>query len=452
MYEPKNGMYLTVADFNEWQNYISEIMQSYNRRNGVIETEKNTMPMNITFVNTERCNFNCSYCYQGHKTNSVMSKETAKAAIDFIFDKEKINNYYDIDKIPAVILEFIGGEPLTEIELMDYLVEYFKFKAFSLDHPWATNYVINITSNGSLYKDERVKKFMEKNNGKVYLTITIDGNKDLHDKCRVFPDGSGTYDVVRESVDQWVKETNQPTTKVTLCPDNVGYLFEAMKHLFEIGIAGAHTNCVFEPGWNITHARTLYEQMKLLSDYVIDNDIYDKHLCTLYDETIGVPLTSKRNWCGGNGEMLAIGTDGRCFPCIRYMKYSMEKSKEQPIGDIYKGIDSKEDNKWLCELCKVDMVSQCQHDDNRKCLTCEIAQGCSLCTGFNYDYYGDPNHKATFICFTHKARVLANVYYWNKLYKKFNLDKRYDCNLNKETAIEIIGETEYNNLLKLIKG
>src|SRR3712207_3170723 len=127
-----------------------------------------------------------------------MSKEVAKQAVDFIFDKEKINGYYDFEVSPAVIIEFIGGEPLLEIELMDYIVEYFKFKAFELNHPWAENYMISLTSNGILYNDEKVQEFLRKNPGKVSVGITIDGNKELHDSCRVFPDGSGSYDIVEK--------------------------------------------------------------------------------------------------------------------------------------------------------------------------------------------------------------------------------------------------------------
>jgi len=37
------------------------------------------------------------------------------------------------------------------------------------------------------------------------MTITIDGNKDLHDTCRLFPDGKGSYDIVHRAVEDWRK-------------------------------------------------------------------------------------------------------------------------------------------------------------------------------------------------------------------------------------------------------
>lgn len=40
----------------------------------------------------------------------------------------------------------------------------------------------------------------------------------------------------------------------------------------------------------------------------------------------------------------------------------------------------------------------------------------------------------------HKARVLANIYYWNKLYKTVNIDKNKQNNLSTEEIIQLIGE------------
>lgn len=456
----KNGIYITNEDFDDWQNYMTKLLNSHDNcspkgcadcKKCISESEHNMRTKNITFVVTEACNLNCTYCYECHKTNRRMTKEVAKQAIDMIFNEELLNGYYDFETSKSVIIDFIGGEPLLEIELMDYIVEYFKFRAFELDHPWATNYAINVTSNGVLYNDEKVLKFFDKNKGKANIGITIDGNKELHDKCRVFHDGRGSYDIVEESVKKWIRTQQNSTTKITLCPENVSYLNEAIKNVISLGIKGAYTNCVFEPGWTLEHAVILYNEMIKLADYILEDENYTKFYCSLFDETIGEELRETKNWCGGNGDMLAIAPDGKCYPCIRFMNYSISNPdvKEQPIGDVWKGLDAKEDNEFLKELCKIDMITQCQHEDNKKCLTCPIASGCSLCTGFNYDYYGDPNHKATFICDMHKARVLANVYFWNKLYKQLDINKTFKSNISKEWALEIISEEEYNKLIKL---
>ena len=448
---PSNGLYLQSSDFSEWNERIKKGIDLEDKLNNIISKD-DIRHKNITFVVTEKCNLNCTYCYEKHKTNRKMTKEVAKQAVDFILNNNLTQEYYNTKDSKLLILEFIGGEPLLEIDLINYIVEYFKFKSFELNHPWATNYIISITTNGILYNTPKVQEFLQKNKGKVNIGITIDGNKKLHDSCRVFQDGSGSYDIVEQAIKAKVKNGDGRDTKITLCPDNVSFLNEALKNVWSLGLQCAHTNCVFEKGWTLDDAKILYKQMIELANYLLSNENYSKYYCTLFDENIGSKLQDKKNWCGGNGEMLAIGTDGKCYPCIRFMKYSLSTPgrEEQVIGDIWNGIHPK-NNKWLLKLMDIDMDTQCQYEDNKKCLSCPISSGCALCTGYNYDYFGDPNHKATFICEPHKARVLANIYFWNKLYIKLNINKIFECNIPKEWALKIISNEEFDNLLKLTK-
>jgi sulfatase maturation enzyme AslB (radical SAM superfamily) len=56
-----------------------------------------------------------------------MSFETAKKFIDMLLDSEteEDNPYINIENSPGLIIEFIGGEPFLEIELMDQITDYF---------------------------------------------------------------------------------------------------------------------------------------------------------------------------------------------------------------------------------------------------------------------------------------------------------------------------------------
>ena len=74
----------------------------------------------ITFQITDDCNLCCSYCYQINKGHHKMSFETAKKFIDkLLHNNDLIDNYVKSKNSLGVILEFIGGEPLLEIELID---------------------------------------------------------------------------------------------------------------------------------------------------------------------------------------------------------------------------------------------------------------------------------------------------------------------------------------------
>ena len=111
----------------------------------------------ITFQVTEDCNLRCSYCYQHNKTHNKMTFDVAKRFIDMILSSdERSNKYITADKSQGAIIEFIGGEPFLEIDLIDQITDYFIEQVFLKHHPWANRYRIGISSNGLLYFDERV--------------------------------------------------------------------------------------------------------------------------------------------------------------------------------------------------------------------------------------------------------------------------------------------------------
>lgn len=83
-----------------------------------------------------------------------MSWEIAKIFIDKL-----LNNQFEFCttlNAQTIIIEFIGGEPLMEIELIDKIVSYLINQMIKLHHPWLKLFRFNICSNGILYFTEKV--------------------------------------------------------------------------------------------------------------------------------------------------------------------------------------------------------------------------------------------------------------------------------------------------------
>ena len=410
---------------------------------------------NVTIVVTEDCSLRCSYCYQ-HAKNSlhVMNKETARKIVDLLFklDAEE-NEYLNYYNSQAIILDFIGGEPLLEIDLINYFIKYFGKRAIELNHRWAINHMISISTNGIAYLNPKVQHFINKNKDRISITITIDGNKELHDSCRKFPNGEPSYDIVAKAMHEKTKKFGRSETKLTLAPKNIDYLFEAVKNLYEeFHLNGVYANCIFEEGWNFEYAKVFYNQLKKLGDWMLDNNIEQDFFCTLFDETIGHPMleTDNNNWCGGTGLMMSFTSDGHIQPCLRYTNFNLNyKQPEITIGSLETGISNTlEDKKTVAMLDSITRRSQ----STDECFYCPIAKGCAWCSAYNYEVNGTPNKRVTFICPMHKARVLANVYYWNKLFKKYKMSDKFKLYCPKEWALDIISEEEYNMLKELAGG
>lgn len=402
---------------------------------------------NITFVTTESCNLACTYCYECHKTPKMMTIDVAKRAIDALFDKEKMNGYITDDHKCAII-EFIGGEPFLNMDVVEFVSEYFIYKAYEMGHPWYKYYMFSVTTNGTLYHTQRVQDWIAKYRSRVSVSITIDGDKALHDSCRLFHDGTGSYDVVVAAVKDAIQRFGLTDTKVTFAPENITKINTAIPHLFEIGLTGINANCVYENVWKDEHQPVFFRELIKLADYMIDTKRYETGFCSIFDETIGHPMDpdDNKNWCGGDGSMLAISVDGRFFPCIRYMKYAQahQEREEMVIGHVDTGIESKTENKYLLQLIPITRESQ----STPECFNCKTASGCSWCTAFNYDEFGTPNKRATYICKMHKARVAANRYYWTKLYRTVGIeDKEFKLHLTKEECLTFMTEQEYEMIM-----
>ena len=402
----------------------------------------------ITFQVTEDCNQNCTYCYQHNKKPNKMTFEIAKQFVDMLLEAdEKTAGYIDSINTRGVILDFIGGEPFLEIELIDKICDYFLERAFQLKHPWATRYMISLCSNGLLYFDPKVQAFLNKHKNRLSLNITIDGNKELHDACRLDLHGNGTYDRAMAAVKHYTKVLGgEIGSKMTIAPENVGLIGSAVTNLLENGYDEINLNCIFEEGWTAEHAVTLYSQLKFLADFLVANDLYDKVKLSIFNDSIGHPLSPEdnMNWCGGAGLMLAVDWKGDIFPCLRYMDNAIgEKQPRFTIGTVCDGLMNTPEHleRAKCLSC---ITRKSQSTD--ECFNCPIGSGCAWCTAYNYEVTGTPNQRVTYICIMHKARVLGTAYYYKRIAEKKGIKSTYRLDIPKEWALQIIDEDEYNSL------
>ncbi|WOC32826.1 MULTISPECIES: hypothetical protein [Caproicibacterium] len=291
-------------------------------------------------------------------------------------------------------------------------------------------------------------------NGAYHLSfsVSIDGNKQLHDSCRVFPDGSGSYDKAIKAVQHFrTKLHGDMGSKMTLAPGNIRYTCDAVKNLIALDYNQIFLNCVYEKGWTQEHAKILYQQLKELADYLLENSLEDEIYLSIFEEFIGHKMKSddNENWCGGTGYMIAVDYKGDIFPCLRYMESSLgEDVPPVVIGNVHDGIMATPDQ-CGCVHCMKCVTRRSQSTD--ECFNCPIAQGCAWCSAYNYQEFGTMNHRATYICEMHKARILANVYFWNKKYQKHGESRVFRNNVPTEWALRIIDKKELDMLNQLAK-
>lgn len=158
-------------DDDDNKNILTYIMLS----NRFDKTDKN-----LTILPTLDCNLSCNYCFEeSNRCAGVMSKE--------VIEKVKIlikEQYYD--KKDFLDLHWFGGEPLLAFSVIKEITKYIQ----SLNIPFGAS----IITNGVLLNESKINMLNSLNI--KYVQITLDGDKQTHDKKRVFKNGAGTYDII----------------------------------------------------------------------------------------------------------------------------------------------------------------------------------------------------------------------------------------------------------------
>lgn len=118
-----------------------------------------------------------------------MSWKVAKAAIDLYFKYLQKCKRQNLNRRATV--GFYGGEPLLNFGLIRKCVEYIEANYIQFE-PYLT-----ITTNGTMLKKNYLN-FIRQHS--IDTIISIDGDKESHDQNRIFPDGSGSHDMIMANI------------------------------------------------------------------------------------------------------------------------------------------------------------------------------------------------------------------------------------------------------------
>lgn len=80
----------------------------------------------FTIQPTDKCNLNCTYCYQKNKGHTDLTFEPVKNILNKFFEEDNIFfNGFLAPPYDSVILDFIGGEATLNMPLIQQVTDYF---------------------------------------------------------------------------------------------------------------------------------------------------------------------------------------------------------------------------------------------------------------------------------------------------------------------------------------
>jgi uncharacterized protein len=148
---------------------------------------EDTSQLRVTVLTTLQCNFACGYCIQGdhgdyNRHAHKMSLETAAQVAEW--------TERELDRLSpeSLVVSFFGGEPLLNLPVVYYLAERLHGAASAR----GVRVLVNIITNGLLLTPEVVARL--KPLGLNGVKITLDGDRETHDRQRPLRGGQGTFD------------------------------------------------------------------------------------------------------------------------------------------------------------------------------------------------------------------------------------------------------------------
>jgi uncharacterized protein len=164
-----------------------------NLDNYLTAVKTDSAELNVTLLTTLQCNFACDYCFQGDHGdyNQRADRMSAATAVRVAAWIER-----ELDRVhpEKFVLTFFGGEPLLNLPVMYDLAE----RAWHAATERGIALYVNIITNGLLLTPEVVDRMLPF--GLNGIKITLDGDRDTHNRMRPLRGGQGTFDRIVENV------------------------------------------------------------------------------------------------------------------------------------------------------------------------------------------------------------------------------------------------------------
>ena len=262
------------------------------------------------------CNMRCKYCF-GDKgafegVRSLLSLETGKKAIDFLLTHSGLRRNLEID--------FFGGEPLMNFEVVKSLVAYGR----ETEKSYGKNIRFTITTNGLLLDDEKAE-FINANMDNVILSI--DGRPEVNDNMRRTLNNKGTYDIIAGNLLNFAAvRKGTYYVRGTFTRNNLDFS-EDVRHLADLGFKNISVEpVVTDP--SLCYALRDEDIERICAEYDKLSDLYlnyneDGREFEFFHFKVDLqqgPCVYKRvSGCGAGTEYVAVTPEGDIYPCHQFV-------------------------------------------------------------------------------------------------------------------------------------
>ena len=337
------------------------------------------------------CNLRCEYCFAstgdyGLGKRMHMDYETGKKALDFLLENSGDRENLELD--------FFGGEPLMNWNVVKQLVEYGRSK----EKEYNKRFRFTITTNGMLLDDEKMD-FINKEMSNVVMSI--DGRKDVNDRVRKRVDGTGCYDRIMDKYKALAEKRNYENYYVrgTFTKHNLDFANDVL-HLYEqgfdqISVEPVVADAKMEYALTEKDLPAIFSEYERLANIILEHDKKGKHFNFFHfmlDLDQGPCAIKRLRGCGSGNEYVAITPEGDIYPCHQFVGYD-----EYKMGNLNDGTFNTE---MKNQFAKAHIYTK---EDCKKCWAKFYCSG--GCNANNFIYAGNILSSHKFSCELQKKRL-----------------------------------------------
>lgn len=332
------------------------------------------------------CPLKCVYCQVDagvSRKNCILNKDTADKIIDFILNSP--SKYIQI--------EFQGGEPLSNFDLIEYIVN--RINELSNKFDKEISFVI-VTSLFGMEK--RKLEFIEKTG--INISISIDGPEYIHNYNRPATSGNNFENLI-----YWldkIKNTNIKF-KSNFILTATKYSLKNYANIVDFYISIGADSIIFRPlspfgrakeNWDVVGytPEDFGEAYYKVLDLILNRNLTNKKIITeLFASYISKKIFLKsvinhsefRSPCGAGIGQIVYDWDGNIYPCDEARMVAVNGDKIFKLGNVgdsnYKACIS---NKIIEAFCGSSLLQT-----TPPCNSCVFLPLCGLCPVYNYNTY-----------------------------------------------------------------
>lgn len=354
---------------------------------GALFTEDNYEPRIVDFTArptvvkalclhiTHDCNLACKYCFAEEGEyhtgkRELMSYEVGKQALDFLVANSGSRRNLEVD--------FFGGEPLMNWQVVKQLVEYGR----SIEKAADKNFRFTLTTNGVLLNDE-IQEFANKEMANVVLSC--DGRPEIHDMMRPFRGGQASYDKIMPKFKKLADSRGQDKyyirgtftrNNLDFSKDVIHLANEGFKQISVEPVVAQETDSYALREEDLPQLFAEYDALaaEMMRRQGTEEDFNFFHFMI---DLEGGPCVYKRlSGCGSGTEYMAVTPTGQLYPCHQFVG-----NTDFLLGDVWQGVTRQD---------TVNQFKKCNVYAKPKCRDCFARFYCSGgCAANAYNFTGD---------------------------------------------------------------